>query len=136
MTISCPKCGFAYAWDGLACGHCHYPGQAAPPQDLFIEELARWGPWFLFPGLVVAAFCGGHCATGWWESVREMATSWGVLLGGAIALVLAVLAHLPGSGPWRARILRLFVTMALYAIAWTIGYLFFWYITRGLGTWA
>lgn len=23
----CPRCGFAYAWDGTTCGHCRYPSR-------------------------------------------------------------------------------------------------------------
>ena len=27
---ACPKCGFAFAWDGTRCGHCNYPDSPIP----------------------------------------------------------------------------------------------------------
>ncbi len=45
---ACPKCGFAYAWDGTRCGHCHFPDSLIAPEvdhDDLMERrlLARAG---------------------------------------------------------------------------------------------
>src|SRR5262245_15892267 len=29
---ACPKCGFAFAWDGARCGHCNYPDSPIAPE--------------------------------------------------------------------------------------------------------
>lgn len=34
MTSACPKCGFAYAWDGTVCGHCQSPSYFLSLVDL------------------------------------------------------------------------------------------------------
>ena len=34
----CPKCGFAFGWDGRECGHCHYAG-VTPPKTDFLDHL-------------------------------------------------------------------------------------------------
>ena len=117
MASGCPNCGFAYVWDGAACGHCRYPRPAdPPPADWLVEELARWRLWLWVPGLLLAAVTGWYPADRW-QSYREATPAWCIVAGGAGALALASVALLPVQGRWWARAVRWLVSVVVYLIA-------------------
>ena len=122
LALACPNCGFAYAWDGAACGHCHSHGGVAQ-SDSLIEEVTRWRLWLWVPGLLLAGPTGWYPADRW-ESFRKPTSAWCVVVGGAAALALALLALVQARSQWWAMAARLFLSAVIYlivgAIVWCI----------------
>jgi len=113
MASVCPNCGFTYAWDGAACGHCHHPRPADQPRDRLLEELAHWKPWIWIPGLLLAGLTAWYPADRW-QSYREETPAWCWLTGGLAAMALASAALLPARSPWWAKAVRWAVSALIY----------------------
>jgi hypothetical protein len=114
-AATCPKCGFAYAWNGVTCGHCQCPQRSEPPRDRLLPDLPLRPLCLWLFGLLLAAFTGWYPANHW-EAHREEVPIWHVVAGAVSALVVGFMAVSRTMIPWNRKVSRFLTTIAVYLL--------------------
>jgi hypothetical protein len=124
MDAACPKCGFAYAWNGATCGHCCFPLPPAPSPDLFVQGVVVWQPLLWLSGLLLAGFTGWYPADRWDRYYKET-PDWFFAVGGGSALALGLVAIAKFRCSWWVKAILFALTVPAYLLVAA----FVWFVT-------